>query len=148
VSEYGNAFGNAARSGRPGKYETQMQFQMACTGRKCYCDFVSYDPRMPENMRLFIKRVPRDDGGSRNWNPRSPRSFWKWPSSFRSSTASMATRKPHEPRVVPGIDAGSFVPLGMRTSQMTKQELAELIELIYAFGAEQNVKFRELECIA
>lgn len=44
----------------PGKYETQMQFQMACTGR-AYCDFVSYDPRMPENMRLFIKRVPRDD---------------------------------------------------------------------------------------
>ena len=44
----------------PGKYETQMQFQMACTGRS-YCDFVSYDPRMPENMRLFIKRVPRDD---------------------------------------------------------------------------------------
>ena len=44
----------------PGKYETQMQFQMACTGRK-WCDFVSYDPRMPENMRLFIKRLPRDD---------------------------------------------------------------------------------------
>jgi putative phage-type endonuclease len=44
----------------PGKYDTQMQFQMACTGRK-WCDFVSYDPRMPENMRLFIKRVPRDD---------------------------------------------------------------------------------------
>ena len=44
----------------PSKYETQMQFQMACTGRK-WCDFVSYDPRMPENMRLFIKRLPRDD---------------------------------------------------------------------------------------
>lgn len=43
----------------PSKYETQMQFQMACTGR-AWCDFVSYDPRMPENMRLFIKRVPRD----------------------------------------------------------------------------------------
>ena len=51
-------------------------------------------------------------------------------------------------RVVPGIDAGSFVPLGMRTSQMTKAELAELIELIYAFGAERGVKFRELEVIA
>lgn len=46
-------------------------------------------------------------------------------------------------RVVPGIDAGTFVPLGMRTSQMTKQELADLIELIYAFGAERGVKFRE-----
>lgn len=44
----------------PAKYETQMHFQMACTGRK-WCDFVSYDPRMPENMRLFIKRVHRDD---------------------------------------------------------------------------------------
>ena len=44
----------------PAKYETQMQFQMACTGRK-WCDFVSYDPRMPENMRLFIKRLLRDD---------------------------------------------------------------------------------------
>ncbi len=46
-------------------------------------------------------------------------------------------------RVVPGIDAGTFVPLGMRTSQMTKQELADLIELILAFGTEQNVQFRE-----
>lgn len=45
----------------PGKYITQIQFQMACTGRQ-WCDFVSYDPRMPENMRLFIKRVERDEG--------------------------------------------------------------------------------------
>lgn len=44
----------------PSKYLTQMQWQMACTGRQ-WCDFVSYDPRMPEAMRLFIKRVPRDD---------------------------------------------------------------------------------------
>lgn len=44
----------------PSKYEAQMQFQMACTGRQ-WCDFVSYDPRMPENMRLFIKRVGRND---------------------------------------------------------------------------------------
>lgn len=48
-------------------------------------------------------------------------------------------------RVVPGIDPGTFVPLGMRTSQMTKEEIANLIELIYAFGAEHDVKFRELE---
>src|SRR5581483_7572818 len=34
-------------------------------------------------------------------------------------------------RVVPGIDVGTFVALGMRTSQMTKDELSELIELIY-----------------
>lgn len=44
----------------PSRYITQMQFQMACTGRQ-WCDFVSYDPRMPENMRLFVKRVHRDN---------------------------------------------------------------------------------------
>lgn len=51
-------------------------------------------------------------------------------------------------RVVPGIDAGTFVPLGMRTSQMTKEEISELLELIYAFGAERGVKFRELELVS
>lgn len=42
-----------------GKYLTQMQFQMACTGRE-WCDFVSFDPRLPERLRLFVQRVPRD----------------------------------------------------------------------------------------
>jgi len=44
----------------PQQYMTQMQWQMACTGRK-WCDFVSYDPRLPENMQMFIHRVERDD---------------------------------------------------------------------------------------
>lgn len=44
----------------PGKYVTQMMWQLACTGRS-YCDFVSYNPNFPENMRLFTKRVFRDD---------------------------------------------------------------------------------------
>lgn len=42
----------------PDKYHKQMQFQMACTGRE-WCDFASYDNRMPERMRLFVKRVNR-----------------------------------------------------------------------------------------
>ena len=44
----------------PARYIDQIQFQMACTGRK-WCDFVSYDPRLPEHMRLFVRRVSRDD---------------------------------------------------------------------------------------
>jgi len=46
--------------GPPTKYYIQMQAQMACTGR-AWCDFVSFDPRMPERSRLFIKRVMRED---------------------------------------------------------------------------------------
>jgi putative phage-type endonuclease len=42
------------------KYIVQMQWQMACAGRQ-WCDFVSFDPRMPEELRLFVKRVSRDD---------------------------------------------------------------------------------------
>lgn len=42
------------------KYETQMLWQMACTGRQ-WCDFASFDPRLPEEMRLFVRRLPRDD---------------------------------------------------------------------------------------
>jgi putative phage-type endonuclease len=46
--------------GAPAKYVTQMQWQMACTGRQ-WCDFVSFDPRMPGNMQLFVRRIPRDN---------------------------------------------------------------------------------------
>lgn len=40
-------------------YLIQMQWQMACTGRT-WCDWVSFDPRMPEDMSLHIERVERD----------------------------------------------------------------------------------------
>ena len=33
---------------------------MACAERQ-WCDFVSFDPRMPTELQLFIKRVPRDN---------------------------------------------------------------------------------------
>jgi putative phage-type endonuclease len=44
----------------PKKYINQMQFQMACTGRK-WCDFVSFDNRLPEDLQIFVLRVKRDD---------------------------------------------------------------------------------------
>ena len=43
----------------PQKYFYQMQWQMACTGAE-WCDWVSYDPRMPENLQLLVVRIPRD----------------------------------------------------------------------------------------
>ena len=44
----------------PSEYLAQMAWQLACSGRK-WVDFVSYDPRMPEQHRLFIVRYMRDD---------------------------------------------------------------------------------------
>jgi len=43
----------------PDKYIKQMQWQMACTGRE-WCDFVSYDPRMPTELQAKVVRVFRN----------------------------------------------------------------------------------------
>lgn len=41
-------------------YLAQMQFQLACSGR-AWCDFGSYCPSMPEDKKLWTRRVPRLD---------------------------------------------------------------------------------------
>jgi putative phage-type endonuclease len=43
----------------PSKYIPQVQWQMACTGRK-WCDFVSFDPRVDDGLKLFVVRIQRD----------------------------------------------------------------------------------------
>jgi putative phage-type endonuclease len=43
----------------PQKYIPQMTWQMACTGRS-WCDFVSFDPRFPEHLQIFIERIEYD----------------------------------------------------------------------------------------
>lgn len=55
----------------------------------------------------------------------------------------MFTASLRHARVVPGIDKGTYVPLGMHTSTLTIEEMSNLIELIYAFGAEHGVMFKD-----
>ncbi len=43
----------------PAKYITQMMWQM-CSADRPWCDFVSFDPRLPERHQLFIKRITYD----------------------------------------------------------------------------------------
>lgn len=52
-----------------------------------------------------------------------------------------AALKKHN-RIAEGIDGG-FVFLGMHTHRATKQELIDLIEMMYAFGAERGVTWSE-----
>jgi len=42
------------------KYYDQMQWQMVCANRS-WCDFVSFDPRMPAHLQLFVKTIERKD---------------------------------------------------------------------------------------
>lgn len=57
----------------------------------------------------------------------------------------MFTASLRKARVVPGIDPGSFVLLGLHTSDMDKEEMTALLDLIEAFGAERGVVFGDLE---
>lgn len=45
----------------PAKYVPQMAWQCICTGR-AWCDFASYDPRMPERLQLFVVRYEPEMG--------------------------------------------------------------------------------------
>ena len=57
---------------------------------------------------------------------------WKW----------IFTAAIRRQRMVPGIDGG-MVFLGEPTSGMSKQEMSDLIELIYSFGAEHQVEWTD-----
>ena len=46
-------------NGMPAEHAPQVQGQMWITGRQ-WCDFVSYDPRMPAELQLYVQRINRD----------------------------------------------------------------------------------------
>ena len=49
------------KTGKPKRqYILQMHAQMMCTGRK-WCDFVTYDDRLPPDLAYFQLRISRDD---------------------------------------------------------------------------------------
>jgi hypothetical protein len=47
-------------NGMPPDHKPQIQGQMWITGRK-WVDFISYDPRLPEHMQLYVQRIERDE---------------------------------------------------------------------------------------
>ncbi|EHX02928.1 protein ninB [Escherichia coli DEC11C] len=57
-------------------------------------------------------------------------------------TALWLKTKKLEQRSVPGIDGG-VVMLGVRTSKMRKASMTELIEIMFWFGAERNVRWSD-----
>lgn len=83
----------------------------------------------PQNRRLWA--LLRDVSQQVVWHGQKL-SDEEWKHIF---TASLKRQK-----VVPGID-GEFVVLGQSTSRMSKAEMAELQDLIEAFGAQHEVRF-------
>lgn len=52
--------GDASLVIMPGEYVPQVQGNLWVTGRQ-WCDYISYDPRMPPHLQLYVSRTPRDE---------------------------------------------------------------------------------------
>jgi hypothetical protein len=103
----------------------------------------------PENYKLTISEEVRSlEQNSRLWpslTEISNQVVWHgrklspedWKHVFTSSLKKMD--------VVPNLENTGFVALGLSTSKMSKRELSDLLEMIYAFGAEHGVVFKDLE---
>jgi hypothetical protein len=50
---------------------------------------------------------------------------------------------PREIRAVPNLDEDGLVMLGRSSSDLSKEEMSNLLELIYAFGARRGVVFQD-----
>ena len=48
-----------------------------------------------------------------------------------------------ELKFLPSLDGQGFVPIGYRSSDLSKSEMTDMIELIFSWGAEHGVVFHE-----
>lgn len=62
---------------------------------------------------------------------------------FARDMSALGTPLKRQGRVVPSIDGSGVVQLGVQTRKFLKAEAIAFIEWLYAFGAEQNVKWSE-----
>ena len=49
----------------------------------------------------------------------------------------------HQCRFEPSLDGAGVVPIGFKSSRLTKAEMSDLIESVYAFGAEHGVEWSD-----
>lgn len=49
----------------------------------------------------------------------------------------------HQVRFEPALDGDGVVPIGFRSSRLTKDEMSDVIEALYAYGAEHDVQWSD-----
>ena len=115
--------------------DTQRQFAHRCIGEAP----VGYVVTIREETRTAAQNrkmwpMLKDVSDQVDWYGKSLRpDDWK----------NMFTASLRKAQVVPSIDGDGFVTIGHSTSSMGKREFCDLIELIYAFGAQHDVRWSE-----
>lgn len=115
--------------------------------RERFCRWVKAAPRntvaslkgvkrsIPQNARLWAMLT--DVAAQAEWAGKK-RTTWQWKDLFSGAVKAASNNL----EVVPGLEGG-FMILGLRTSEMTKAEMADLQTYIEAWGAEHGVIFTE-----
>ena len=88
---------------------------------------------LPQNARMWamLTDIARQkDHGGRKYTPD------QWKCLFMHACG-------REMQFVPSLDGASFMPLGYRSSELSKQEMSDLIECMLAWGAENGVVFHD-----
>lgn len=103
----------------------------------------------PVNTRVEFKRARRSvDQNSRLWamlTEVSTHVEYYGKKRDAETWKDLFTAAYREIEMLPGLDGRSFVQVGLRTSDMSKEELTGLMQLIEAYGAEHGVVFKEAE---
>jgi hypothetical protein len=104
---------------------------------------VSWCQKAPGGTRIEFKRAKRSiPQNSLLWarlTDISQQVEWYGQKLAPDDWKDMFTASLRKARVVPGLDPGSFVLLGLHTSDMSKDEMTMLLDLIDAFAAERGV---------
>lgn len=69
------------------------------------------------------------------WNG-MPMSLDRWKATFMDALGV-------EQDYAPSLEGGGIVPIGQRSSNLTKSQMSDLIELMLAFGAKHDVKWSD-----
>jgi len=105
-------------------------------------------PILADGKRLVLKVEPERRSGEQNrllWaalTDVSQQVEWHGQKLEPGEWKDVFTAALKRQKVVPGLEGG-FVVLGSSTSRMTKAEFSELMELIFAFGTDRGVSFKE-----
>lgn len=107
----------------------------------------SWARKAPDGTRIQFKRTKRSLGqNDKLWaclTDVAEQVEWYGQKLSTHDWKNMFTASLRKARVVPGIDAGTSVVLGLQTSDMDRDEISNLLELIMAFGSERGVIFND-----
>jgi hypothetical protein len=107
----------------------------------------SWAQKSPDGTRIEFKRskrtTPQNDLMWARLTEISRQVEWYGQMLTNDDWKEMFTASLKKQRVVPGLDAGTFVVLGASTSDMTKEEMGNLLDFMDAFAAERGVVFQD-----